>query len=178
MKNKEIVLYDDTANYEKEDETREFLFDVYADEEGWKDKDDIPEERVYDEIDWQNEMTWKDVKDALVAAFKKDYFIMMGTCGRWNGTFAGGNFITDYRDFQDGISHLDTIKITDVNGHFIVEGYHHDGQDRYELKRLTGKGYRLATINGFAHDRRLHTAIMKCNVYSTLPRIAQKVYGL
>ena len=34
-KTKEIVLYDDTENYKKFDETRDFLFAVYADENGW-----------------------------------------------------------------------------------------------------------------------------------------------
>ena len=29
-KTKEIVLYDDTENYKKFDETRDFLFEVYA----------------------------------------------------------------------------------------------------------------------------------------------------
>ena len=34
-KTKEIVLYDDTENYKKFDETRDFLFEIYADENGW-----------------------------------------------------------------------------------------------------------------------------------------------
>lgn len=32
---KEVVLYDDTENYKKFDEIRDFLFAVYADENGW-----------------------------------------------------------------------------------------------------------------------------------------------
>ena len=41
-KTKEIVLYDDTENYKKFDETRDFLFAVYADENGWACKENIP----------------------------------------------------------------------------------------------------------------------------------------
>ena len=43
-KTKEIVLYDDTENYKKFDETRDFLFAVYADENGWACKENIPDE--------------------------------------------------------------------------------------------------------------------------------------
>ena len=41
-KTKEIVLYDDTENYKKFDETRDFLFAVYADENGWACKEIFP----------------------------------------------------------------------------------------------------------------------------------------
>ena len=45
-KTKEIVLYDDTENYKKFDETRDFLFEVYADENGWACKENIPDEKI------------------------------------------------------------------------------------------------------------------------------------
>lgn len=134
-KTKEIVLYDDTENYKKFDETRDFLFEVYADENGWACKENIPDDEVYKEIDFQNQETWRDLKDALENSFKTRYYLMTGTCGRWNGNFDGGTFITCYRDFQSMIQHLDNIKVIDRNGHLIIEGYHHDGSDRYELKR-------------------------------------------
>ena len=178
MKKKEYVLYDDTEDYKKEDETREYLFEEYAEEEGWTCKENIPDERVYEEIAWRNQYEWDDMKDILRSAFRKGHYIMTGTCGRWDGRYDAGNFINDFEDFQRFISHLDNIKITDVNGHFIVEGYHHDGSDRYELKRLTNKGYEMANNNYFAHDRKLHTTIMTCNLFSALPRIAQTAYGV
>ena len=53
MKDKETILYDNTADYEKEDETREYLFDTYADEEGWECKEEISDKQVRDEIAWQ-----------------------------------------------------------------------------------------------------------------------------
>ena len=178
MKDKETVLYDNTADYEKEDETREYLFDTYADEEGWECKEEISDKQVQDEIAWQNEICWEDLKIALMTAFEKDCYLMTGTCGRWDGTYDGGNFIRNFGDFLNGISHLDYLKVTDRNGHLIVEGYHHDGSDRYELKKLTRKGVELAESNYYAHDRGLHNTIMTCNLYSALPRIAERVYGI
>ena len=76
-KTKEIVLYDDTENYKKFDETRDFLFEVYADENGWACKENIPDETVYKEIDFQNTETWRDLKDALENSFKTRYYLMM-----------------------------------------------------------------------------------------------------
>ena len=73
-KTKEIVLYDDTENYKKFDETRDFLFEVYADENGWACKENIPDETVYKEIDLQNAETWRDLKDALENSFKTRYY--------------------------------------------------------------------------------------------------------
>lgn len=175
---KEVVLYDDTENYKKFDEIRDFLFAVYADENGWACKENIPDDEVYKEIDFQNQETWRDLKDALENSFKTRYYLMTGTCGRWNGNVEGGKFITCYQDFQSMIQHLDNIKVIDRNGHLIIEGYHHDGSDRYELKRLTRQGYEYAGRNYFAHDRQLHSTIMNCNFFSALPRLAKRVYGL
>lgn len=81
-------------------------------------------------------------------------------------------------DLLSCIDHLDFLRIYDKGGHLYIHGSHHDGSDDYELKRLTNKGYELADRNYFAHDRRLHNAIMGCNFYSALPRYASKVYGL
>ena len=71
---KEVVLYDDTENYKKFDETRDFLFAVYADENGWACKENIPDDEVYKEIDFQNAETWRDLKDALENSFKTRYY--------------------------------------------------------------------------------------------------------
>ena len=54
MKKKEITLYDSYYSREKEEQTRAFLFEVYADEENWKSPEEIPDQRVYDEIAFQD----------------------------------------------------------------------------------------------------------------------------
>ena len=58
-----------------------------------------------------------------------------------------------------------------------MEGFHHDGHDCYELKRLTDKGTEYADRHGFAHDKTLHQNIMKNNFYSALPRLAGVIFG-
>ena len=107
----------------------------------------------------------------------KNVYLLTGTCGRWNGTVSGGKFIRSVNDLLSCISHLDYIRIYDKNGHFHIHGCHHDGNDDYELKRLTNKGYELANNNYFAKDRKLHTTLMNTNFYSALPHFAEQIYG-
>lgn len=174
---KGITLYDSYYCFEREEETREWLFEVHAVDEGWKTPDDIPDTLVFNEISFQDDMDWRELEDKLESIFEKDYYLMTGYCGTWRDNLAGGSFIHSLRDFLKVIGHLDDIRIIDCNGHLIVEGSHHDGSDRYELKRLTHKGYLLADSNYFARDRELHETIMNNNFYSALPHFAKRVYG-
>ena len=178
MKDKIITIYDNYYSEEKEENTREFLFDLYADEEGWKTADDIPENRVFDQMSYEDNADWQDVERELNRMFQTHCYLLTGYCGTWRGNLDGGNFIHSINDFLRVIEHLDNIRISDKNGHLIIEGSHHDGSDRYELKRLTNKGYLLAENNYFAKNRQLHNTIMKNNFYSALPHFAKTVYGV
>ena len=176
MKNKTYVFYNDmeTQNF---DSTKEYLFENYAEEEGWLSMDEIPDCVVYHEIELTQRSEWEDFMADLDFIFSKDTYLLTGTCGRWNGPVEGGKFVTSKDELLDCISHLDYIKFYDKNGHFYIKGYHHDGSDSYEMKRLTKKGYELASRNYFAIDRQLHQTIMNCNIYSSLPHVATRLYG-
>lgn len=178
MKDKIITLYDSYYNTEKEKNTREFLFELYAEYEGWKSADEIPDQRVFDHMSFEDNIAWQNVKDELSCLFQTHCYLLTGYCGTWRGNLAGGQFIHSIDDLMKVINHLDDIRITDRNGHLIIEGSHHDGSDCYELKRLTNKGYLLADSYYFARDRDLHNTIMKNNFYSALPRFAKRIYGV
>ena len=167
MKTKETILYDSYYSAEKENDARQYLFDEYADEEKWNSPQDVPDYKIFREIEFELEIL-----------FKSDYFLLTGYCGTWHGNMEGGKFINSLSELLSVIRHLDDFRIIDRNGHFIIEGSHHDGSDRYELKRLTRKGYELANNNYFANTRELHNTIMKNNLFSGLPHFAQKVYCL
>lgn len=175
MKTKTITIYNDCENYNLEDEIRNYLFENFAVENNWTCKEDIPYEDIYRGISSQNEADWQCLAGMLGSLFDEDCYIMTGFCGRWCGDYARGTFIKSFDDFEQMIRHLDNIKVTDLNGHLIVEGYHHDGYDRYEIKRLTRKGYELANNKHFAHDRQLHSKIMSCNLFSALPHLARRM---
>lgn len=175
MKVKEIVLYDSYYSEEKEEHARDFLFELYAEEEKWASPQDIPDYRVFQEIESEDDICWEDIKLELKILFKIDYFLLTGYCGTWHGNMQGGKFINDLSELLSVLKHLDDLRIIDKNGHFIIEGSHHDGSDRYELKRLTRKGYELANTYDFANDRQLHNIIMKSNLFSSLPKLAKQI---
>ena len=177
MKNKTYVFYNDmeTRSFEA---TKDYLFETFAEEEGWLSIDEIPDCVVYHEIELEQRSEWDDFMADLDYIFSKDTYLLTGTCGRWNGPVEGGKFITSKDELLDCIRHLDYIKFYDKDGHFYIRGYHHDGSDSYEMKRLTKKGYEFANNNYFAQDRDLHTTIMNTNFFSALPRIAERLYGV
>ena len=177
MKNKTYVFYNDmdTRSFEA---TKDYLFETFAEEEGWLSIDEIPDCVVYHEIELEQRSEWDDFMADLDYIFSKDTYLLTGTCGRWNGPVEGGTFITSKDELLDCIRHLDYIKFYDKDGHFYIRGYHHDGSDSYEMKRLTKKGYEFANNNYFAQDRDLHATIMNTNFFSALPRIAERLYGV
>lgn len=177
MRNKDITIFDNYYDCEREKDVREYLFDEYADENEWKSPNDIADEDVQEEIDREDSDDWDNLCVELRKMFSKNVYLLTGTCGRWDGPAMGGRFIHSLNDMLRCIEHLDYIRIYDRNGHFYIHGSHHDGCDDYELKRLTNKGYELANNNYFAHDRKLHETIMHNNLYSALPKYAQEVYG-
>ena len=178
MKTEETILYDSYYSEEKEAEARRTLFEEYADEEEWTSPEDIPDYRVFREIELEDDIIWEAVKSDLEILFKNGHFLLTGYCGTWRGNMDGGRFINSLSELLSVFQHLDDLRIIDRNGHLIIEGSHHDGTDRYELKRLTHKGYELANAYYFANDRKLHNTIMKNNFYSGLPHFAEKVYCL
>lgn len=169
---KETVLYDNTNLYSQRDELREELFEQYAEEQDWHLPSDVPDRMIEEEIQYRDEMNWNDVKYSLERLLKDGHYLLTGYCGRWNGRQDGGKFINSYSDLMRCIEHLDGLTITDKNGHLYFDGYHHDGHDHYELKKLTKKGYEYADNNYFTNSRELHNTIFNNNFYSCLPRLA------
>ena len=178
MKNKITILYDNTDNYINFEETKKFLFDTFSEERGWKTIDDIPEDIIYEEIDAQDNLAWQDFYDQMYKLLSHDTYLLTGTCGRWYGPAEGGKFIRTPDDLLRTISHLDRVRFYDEDGHLKIWGYHHDGEDNYELKRLTRKGEQFAMRNYFSNDRRIHQVIMTNRAYSALPRLAKRLNGV
>ncbi|MEG1726032.1 MAG: hypothetical protein RR313_11625 [Anaerovoracaceae bacterium] len=169
---KEIILYDNTNLYDMRDEVRLELFEKQAEEQDWYLPFDVPDSMIDDEIHYRNSIEWDDIKYRLQDMLSNGHYLLIGYCGRWNGRCDGGKFIESFAELMNCICHLDCLTITDKDGHLYIDGYHHDGADHYELKKLTKKGYEFAGKNYFANDRKLHSTIFNNNFYSTLPRLA------
>lgn len=177
MKNGIRVLYDNTDLTEIYDDVKARLFDEKGEERGWESAEDIPTLELDTEVYFYDSVIWEDFFEDLQHLFDRECFLITGTCGRWNGPQQGGKFIRSASELMSCLRHLDALKFYDEGGHLKIDGYHHDGKDHYELRRLTPKGYELASRNYFVNDRRLHEAIFNCNIYSTLPRMAERLYG-
>lgn len=111
-------------------------------------------------------------------------FIIFGSVGRWDGTstgfdtFRGEDFASA---FDKATKDCDYIKVWDENGHLYMEGTHHDGTNCYEIKRLTERGeIYLENWDYAINDKRSSRYVLDQLVrhYSTLPRFAEKVYGV
>ena len=179
MKNKITVLYDNTYDYYNHTVTYEYtlayLFENYAEEYGWKTLTDVPDKMIYDEMDEQDRVDWQNFLDELHYMLSEHKYLLTGTCGKWYGPCECGKFICSADDLLYCIQHLDSVRFYDENGHLKICGYHHDGEDNYELKRLTDKGIALAEKHYYACDRALHRTIMSSNFYSALPRLAKRI---
>lgn len=170
---KEIIFYEDSYSEEQYGAVQKDLFDCNAKANGWQTIDDVPEDMIWESLNDQWREDWHYFEAALKEELKGGCFILTGTCGRWNGNADCGAFIQSFQDLMRGLKHLDTLKFYERNGHFYIEGHHHDGSDYYEMKRLTNKGLQLAEKYDYAQDRHLHKTIMSYNFFSALPRFAK-----
>lgn len=177
MKDRISVIYNNVYDEKEYEETRQCVFDEYAYEKGWQTLEDVPESFIQREFETQEETDWDRFEKEMRRLLQKNCYLITGTCGRWNGPAEGGAFIQNFSDLRKVIGHLDYLKIYDKNGHLLISGYHHDGFDSYEIKKLTRKGYDFAKSHGFDHDRTLHSTIMKYNLFSALPRLSEEMFG-
>ena len=76
MKNKITILYDNTDNYTNIEETKEFLFDTFSEERGWKTINDIPEDVIYEEIDAQDNLAWQDFYEQIYKILSHDTYLL------------------------------------------------------------------------------------------------------
>lgn len=174
MHNNDIILYDNYPTLQREQEVKENLF--INNPEQYKSIKDIPQQDIDNALYWLDMHEWQEIQFELTTLFKQDDYLLTGYFGSWQGDLASGKFIRDFQDLQAALSHLEYIRILDRNGHLIIEGSHHDGNDYYELKRLTKKGRELANCYNFANSRKLHSTIMQNNFYSALPNFAKRVF--
>jgi hypothetical protein len=67
--------------------------------------------------------------------------VLVGTVGRWNGTFSGYRYCHTFSDFQGAIGGYDDMIIRQVGTRLHFTLIHHDGRHEMELRRLSDYGY-------------------------------------
>lgn len=173
MKPKKRVLY---SNYELDyDDAKQWLIDqhleIYPEDENWEPTDND----IWEELNFQDQINWDEFECELKNFMDGHYFILQGTIGTWLGTKEGGFVFDTVNELYKAWSDCDYLEFYDENGHLYIRCSHHDGNNHYEIKMLTRKGYEYAYGN-LLDRRTLHNRLMK-SPYSVLPNFAHKVYG-
>ena len=176
---KERVIFDnyDLCEQYPDNELKEIALEC-----GWVDnEEDITDNDLWEWRYEESETDWDIERERLEEFFKDKTVIFFGTVGRWDGRY-GGCKVGEFWDiYWKAIKDCDYIKIYDVNGHFYIKCSHHDGNNFFEVKEVTDKGYEYYDRwkYDYGNNRRewyIHSQIIER--YSRLPRFAEKVYGV
>ena len=154
----------------------------YFMEESGYEEDEITDEMIWEERHFLDEINWEEEKERLEKFFLDgNKWILFGTVGRWDGLYRAGTLFDTFDDFfYKATKDCAYWKFYDENGHLYLTCSHHDGTCHYEIKEVTDKGIEyLDNWEDNWNDKRteeyIHTQIIQ--IYSRLPRFAEKVYG-
>ena len=81
----------------------------------------------------------QDIMQGIKATFEP--CVLVGTVGRWHGTFNGYKYCHNFNDFQSAIGGYDDIVIRQIGTRLQFSLIHHDGRHEMELRRLNDYGY-------------------------------------
>ena len=97
-------------------------------------------EQEVDDVDWDPETI---LLNSVLLGIKKIFgpSILVGTIGRWNGTFKGYKYCPTFQDLQNAISGYEDITIRQIGTRLHFTLTHHDGRHEMELRRLSDYGY-------------------------------------
>lgn len=173
------TIFNNYYDNDRFEDTAEYLFDEYADEEGWDTVEDVPEDEIWREMQFSDECAWDDAKYDLEHFLKENGpMLVVGSLGLWYGNFRGGKICYNFRDLAGAWEDCDYINIYDQNGHLYIECSHHDGTNMYECKLLTERGEQYAEDHGWdMYDSELHEKLWNDSHYTHLPHYAHKVWG-
>lgn len=152
------------------------LFDNYT-SAYWDAYSEAEENNNLDDLFYEEEILWKDMKDILQ---KLCPFIAQGSVGHWNGNFEAGTIVYDIDDFfYRGFKDCDYFLVEYNKQEVLVLGCHHDGTNTYHLKPLSQKG--LDAIDSyeeygrfyhkFESIREFHEALFNKKGYTKLVRL-------
>lgn len=173
------TIFNNYYDNDRFEDTAEYLFDEYADEEGWDTVEDVPEDEIWREMQFSDECAWGDAKYDLEHFLKENGpMLVVGSLGLWYGNCRGGKICYNFRDLAGAWEDCDYINIYDQNGHLYIECSHHDGTNMYECKLLTERGEQYAEDHGWdMYDSELHEKLWNDSHYTHLPHYAHKVWG-
>ena len=166
------VIYDNLHNDEYyEEEARESLAEIDGNE-------NPSDDQVWEKIARLKEWDWDDASVELRSFFDGGNWLAVGHVGRWDGCHDAGTTFTNWDWFiSKALEDCDYWRIEETaRGHFIVTGWHHDGDVQFEIKRLSGKG--AAYLENQRPSRKAHQTAWNSNFMTSLPHYCRKVWGV
>lgn len=139
----DVSIYNDYYDAEIEKLAREDLFSEYGEEEGWESPEDVPDERVSDYINHNNDVAADDL-DYEMDKFFKEYekFVISGEVGLWNGRHSGADVIVNKNDLWKYFKDCENFNFyEDENGDLCIECSHHDGNNFFVVRPISDRGY-------------------------------------
>lgn len=132
------------------------------------------EEEILEEVYNLNSEDWSSVKESLEEFFDNDIWIARGTVGRWDGKYEAGFIFCDLDElFSKACKDCNYWEISEKKGHLFLKCSHHDGDNFFEIKKITDRGLEFLDNweNGYRPlrtERTIHDSIMRN--YTVLPR--------
>ncbi len=132
------ILYKSDFDYD------EFIIDnldylqEYCDENDLSSIDEIPEQFIYDEMNFQAQINYDDEEACLSQIDIPNVIICLANIGRWNGRFDGYKIMSyDLSDcLQITAEGHDSFELYVDSYNLLGVGYHHDGTNSYEFRML------------------------------------------
>ena len=176
------TIFNNYYSEEREKYTRERLMESRGDDNPeWETLDDIPDSEVWDEMSFNEQIDWKEVTNELKRFFDDEEILVIGSVGRWDGTYAAGKVIS-YNELWKCWNDCDYVEIYDEDGHFYINASHHDGNNHFEVKLLTEEGIKYYSRwnenwNDSRSEQEIHAKLAESSYYTHIPHFAREVYG-
>ena len=175
--NNKIVYFSNYEDPNAEDNIRDFLFNAYANDYGWESPYDIPDETIWNEMEYNQTDSIDEFYDFLKYDFDKYIkstpfgLILWGSVAAEYGSMDGGLIIGNANDLRNLLDGYEFVEIYSENRHLYIQCSGHDGTNYGEFREITEAGDNYIDRNYYhqVSDEVLLT-VFDSNKYSRLPR--------
>lgn len=130
----------------------------------------------YDENDaiLQQDVLWDDFKDEFTRFMKNQVFVAIGIVKKWDKKVYTCFLIDEFDRIIDLVQNCDNFIVYDDDQHLYIDCYHHDGINRYEIRKLNKSN--TEKIKDLDQEKLSET--LRNEPYSSRPKYSNLVYGI
>lgn len=133
---KPVIVYTNCNMDERYEDAKNYLID---------DGNENPTEaEIWDEINFEMDIEWEEAKSEMDEFFADEKWVIYGLIERWDGIYTVGLVFSDFNAVLQKLGRdCDKMEIIDDNGQFLLNCGHHDGNNHFEIRKLTKDGIKL-----------------------------------